>query len=197
MLTGPPAVALTILFGATALYCALDWSRARGSSSRVTAGLIDANHVVMSVAMIAMIWSPTGRGGSTLQAAVFVLFAAAMAMSMTATNRVGPALHALTNLAMAWMLAAMHLIMPGHGDSGSGGHAGHHGGGSGQTMPMQSADPAPWVVAVTQGLTLACAAGSLFWLWRAARSRGHRYAARHSICHAGMAAGMAAMLALM
>lgn len=193
MLTGPTAVGLTLLFGATALYCAFDWSRARTTSSRAAAGLVDANHVVMSVAMVAMLWWPTGRWGNTLQAIVFVVFAIAIALSTTAAHRVEPALHALMNLAMAWMLGAMHLIMPGHGSSGGGGHAGHHGGGSQNPATTPAADPAPWVEAVTQGAVLACAAMSLFWLWRAVRGP-RRW---HSICHVGMAAGMATMLQLM
>lgn len=204
MFSTPAAGTLTVLFLLTSAYCAVRWSHSTSSGNPAQTRVervVDANQLVMGVAMLAMIWWPFGRVGNTAQAVFFGAFAALLAgwALRARQHRLGLAAHAVCNAAMAWMVGAMHLLMPSGGDAGtssggSGGHAGHgSGGGMGgmNGMPMTTPD---WVGPVNGVAVAASLAAAGFWLVSLFRDRTDR---AHALCHAGMSLGMAAMLVLM
>jgi hypothetical protein len=167
VLTGAWTVALTVVFAATGLYCV--WRlAARRSQGHET--VVDVSHVLMSPAMLVMLWWPMASTGKWAQIAVFgglaILFFHHLSGSDTVPERAGAMAHAAMSLGMVWMLVAMPLLMSG-----------------GAWTTLLS-----WVAV---GL-LAITAG--WWLNRAARIPGHRVLCS---CHAASCAGMATMLALM
>lgn len=196
MLPTPWDWILTACFVATGIFCLGFWI-ARGDHGRDPSSgpLVDANHALMSVSMIAMIWLPFGQIGSWVQAGAFALLGAGLAaLSVRATpavHGVDGLSHVLLNAAMVWMLLAMPLLM-GTGPSASGGgHHQHHGGGT-EAAHQVSATPG-WVSATNTVAIAISAAVALWWAVRAVRGH-HRL---HALCHLLMGAGMAAMLALM
>ncbi|MGP5099887.1 DUF5134 domain-containing protein, partial [Brachybacterium alimentarium] len=128
------------------------------------------NHLVMSLAMLLMVWRPVGTAGTWMQVAIFALFDILMLIGLpsvrSAAERVGLASHAVLNAAMIWMLLAMPLLM-GHSMGGSAdAHATHHGGGSGDAMEMTPtptwATGANWVTVVLSAVIAAWWLGRLF-----------------------------------
>ncbi|SIT72274.1 DUF5134 domain-containing protein [Microbacterium sp. RU33B] len=198
MLTSPWDLILTALFAATGIWCAIDLiahrPHARSSDGTLTQHtLIDVNHLVMSAAMIVMIWTSVIDAATWAQVIVFAIFALALVpglLAKTATReRVSLAAHVGLNAAMIWMLAAMPLLMAGMemGHDGSSGH--HHGGGS---EMMATATPA-WADVVNLLFVALSAAAAVWWLV-ALFGRRRRL---HDLCYAAMAAGMALMLLVM
>lgn len=199
MIAAPWDVVLTVLFAATFLVCAAHLvrrRRARGPEARGLddAQLVDVNHAVMSVSMIAMAWLPQSDVVLWAQLGLFGIFALALiptiARATSARARIDAGSHVVLDAAMMWMLGAMPLLMAGPmaGGMDGGAHAAHGGAGA-----MLEATPT-WATVVNVGAAAASAAVAAWWLWRAASARGHRI---HAACHAGMAGGMAAMLLLM
>jgi hypothetical protein len=185
MLPGAWTVGLTVFFTASGLYCL--WRVAAGRGRGIEA-LVDVNHVLMSPAMVLMLWWPTFGAGKWVQIAVFtglaLVFFHHLAGVETVTARTGALLHGGMNLGMAWMVAAMPLLMPAMPDmSGMTGHE-HAGAGAG---PLSWTAMLSWVVA---GL-LSIAA--VWWFIRVIRVAGHRILCG---CHGLTCAGMAAMLVL-
>ncbi|MEU4191828.1 DUF5134 domain-containing protein [Kribbella sp. NPDC026611] len=165
MIAGAWAVALTVLFGGTGLYCLLRLvvGRRRGIET-----VVDVNHVVMSPAMLAMVWWPATGVALWALVALFaagaLVFLRHLASSVDVTARAGALMHAAMNFGMVWMLLAMSSLT--------------------QTWTAMLS----WDVVGS----LALAAG--WWGLRAVRSRGHRIACS---CHGLATAGTATMLALM
>lgn len=205
MLTGTWSVILTALFAATGGYALWRWSgavsaRAVRPETDALPGVspdpvIDLNQVLMSAAMVIMIWWPSGPIGSWLQVAVFAVFAVIMALSGRPAgpgvrHRAGSVAHVIMNLAMVWMLAAMPLLMP-RSAGAAGGH--HHGAGGGPIGPAVGQAPL-WAVAVSWLATGVTVAVAVWWAVRAIRSRTERL---HCCCHAAMGVGMAAMIGAM
>ncbi|MFJ6044881.1 DUF5134 domain-containing protein [Brachybacterium paraconglomeratum] len=159
---------------------------------------VHVNHLVMSLAMLLMVWRPVGTAGTWIQVALFALFTVVMLLGLPTVHgvseRVGVVNHVVLNSVMIWMLLAMPLLM-GHAMGGSAdAHAGHHGGGTGDEMAMEMAPAPAWAEAVNWGAVVLSAVITTWWLVRLLRDPGHR---AHSACHLLMAAGMALMLALM
>lgn len=85
MLSPAWSVVLTVVFVVTGVYSFGRWSRAvaRGSvgraGSRSTASTVgqasELNHLVMSVAMLFMVWRPGQTAGTAVQIMIFVVFA--------------------------------------------------------------------------------------------------------------------------
>lgn len=202
---------LTLLFCATGAYALLQLVRlaaapgAEGPGGRV----VELNHLVMSVLMVAMAWWMPGTLGTAVQAIALGLFALALLgyatrRGLARGTRIAMAAHLAGNAAMIWMLVAMPWLM-GHSIAGApaaeGQHAGHGGstaagGASEMAMPMGTPG---WMTAVSLGLAVLLAVAAIGWL-------AHRHRARelragddwsHRICHAAMFGGMAAMLVVM
>ncbi len=206
MFTLPWSPALSAVFVVTGVVCVLHLAQ----SLRAVAGVhvhhdhdvpvgtaVHVDHLVMSLAMLLMIWRPVGTAGTWVQSVVFTAFAALMLVSVSrahdAVQRVDLLGHVVLNAAMVWMLAAMPLLMGQPMSTPSDPHAAHHGG-SMDTMAMQLT-PTPAWAAVANGVVIAISVlVALWWLVRLARDRGHRL---HAGCHLLMGAGMASMLALM
>lgn len=79
--------------------------------------IIEVNHLVMSVAMIFMIWVTVIDAVTWAQVTVFAIFALALLPVLLqqgeAAQRVSLAGHPILNAAMIWMLLAMPLLMAG------------------------------------------------------------------------------------
>lgn len=161
--------------------------------------LVDINHMVMSLAMILMIWVTLGDVAIWVQVVLFGVLGASLLPTLrrgaAPIEKVDVVGHVMLDAAMMWMLAAMPLLMTGMENMGAegGAHADHAGHSAGvMSMPMQTPG---WAEAVNSGFVLLCAAGALWWAWRGATApRHHRL---HLLRHAMMSAGMGLMLVLM
>lgn len=200
MLGAPWDIILTIAFAFTAVVCvgdlALRRSRLRSDGDGLADNdLIDINHGVMSVAMIAMIWWFFPDVVTWAQMLLFAVLALSLvplfARSASASRRLDLGGHIVLDGAMIWMLGAMPLLMAGSVSAGSGGAHAHHGGDD--AVPMLQVTPI-WADVVNLAFIAMSAALAIWWLLRLVTARGHRL---HLLCHAVMAAGMAGMLVLM
>lgn len=197
MIDAPWNIVLTLLFVFTGAVCARELIVRRGRP-RTQAGVsdeavIDITHLVMSAAMILMLWVTVIDAITWAQVALFVIFGLALVPAFRSRRdtaaRISLAGHVLLDAAMIWMLAAMPLLMSDM-PMAAGGHAAHHGG-----MAMAEPTPTPvWADAVNAVFIVLCLAVALWWAVRLVRARGHRL---HACCHLLMAAGMAGMLWLM
>jgi hypothetical protein len=218
MIETPWSVVLTVIFVFIAVICVIHLAHSRrpvpigvdhpghdgadavhadAAHSGPVAAAVHVDHLVMSLAMVLMVWHPVAVVGTWVQVVIFAAFAALMLWGLpalhTAADRIGSVGHVLLNAAMIWMLLAMPLLM-GHPMSGSGDpHAGHHGG-SMDSMPMEMTPTPVWATAVNWAAVVVSAVVALWWLVHLIRDRGHRL---HAVCHLLMGAGMAIMLALM
>ncbi|MCW1250419.1 DUF5134 domain-containing protein [Acaricomes phytoseiuli] len=198
MLTPPWDFILTILFALTGIWCAVDLARhraaLRGSDGAISrTAIIDVNHLVMSAAMILMIWISVVDAATWAQIAIFVIFAIALLVSLSSSEpaeRISTLGHVVLNVAMIWMLAAMPLLMAGTHASG-GESSGHHGGGTASSPPTSTPT---WADIVNLLFVIASAAAAIWWIVRLIRSRGNHL---HDVCYALMGAGMAIMLVVM
>jgi len=210
VIESPWSFVLTAIFLATAVLCALHLAQSRRAPAAMTtesvhdshngpiATAVHVNHLVMSLAMLLMVWRPVGTAGTWIQVALFALFGVVMLLGLPTVHAVGERVavvsHVMLNAAMIWMLLAMPLLM-GHDMGGPvDAHAGHHGGGTGDEMAMEMTPTPAWVEAVNWGAVVLSAVIAVWWLVRLLRDPAHR---AHSACHLLMAAGMALMLALM
>ncbi|GAA4976925.1 DUF5134 domain-containing protein [Pseudonocardia tropica] len=171
----PLAWALTAVFAATAFYALTRWAAAVSERSSAAHRTAELAHLLMSAAMVVMIWTWSGSAGLWTQIVlfgvlgVFFLVTASRGVPCGTSGRVAGAAHALMAAAMVWMLAAMPLIMasPVEAAGGGGVHA-HHGG---DTMDMSgtahAAGPAGWAVAVTVALCAVLLAAAGYWGARA------------------------------
>ena len=199
MLTSPWDLILTVLFSATGLWCAIDLVVHR-AKSRTAEGamtphtLVDINHLVMSVAMILMIWVTVIDVVTWAQVAIFAIFVLALLPSAFARNgvvqRISAIGHVALNAAMIWMLLAMPVLMAGM-TMGEGDSSGHHHGGDVAAMP---ASTPMWAIAVNVLFVSLSAAAAAWWIAALLRRQGRRL---HDACYAGMAIGMSLMLTVM
>jgi hypothetical protein len=173
----------------------------------------------MAMAMAVMAW-PRGADLPTRAPMIFFLVAVVWFAVMTVrtpAHRVANGYHALMMLAMAWMYAAMgglplrrqedpaFTAKPGMDMTGMGGSTGHagHGGHAGHSAGMRSAaDSAAWVGTLNWLCTIGFAAAAVFWIYRfvTARIQPAGDGSDSSVgilCQLAMAAGMAAMFAVM
>lgn len=199
MLPTPWDLVLTALFVVTGLWCAVDLvahrSRSRASDGTLSSHtIVDINHLVMSAAMILMIWVTVIDAATWAQVAIFAIFAIAL-MPGIFRGKTGPARvslvgHVVLNAAMIWMLLAMPLLMAGM-SMGGGDASGHHHGGDGMAMPMSTP---VWADIVNGVFVALSAAAAVWWIIALIRTRGRHL---HELCHVLMGAGMAIMLVVM
>ena len=203
------SLVMTAVFLTTAVLCGLHLAQSArpaaplpGSAAHAAhrgpvATTVHVNHLVMSLAMLLMVWRPVGGAGTWAQVAIFVLFTLLMLVGLPTLQglptRAGLLSHVVLNAAMIWMLLAMPLLM-GHAEHGGADeHAAHHGGAG--TAAAVAAAPVPaWAATVNGAAVVLSALVAVWWLGRLLRERGHRV---HSACHLLMGGGMALMLALM
>jgi hypothetical protein len=191
------SVILTVLFAVTGGYSLWRWGDAvstRGSRTDAEA-VVDLNHVLMSAAMVIMVWWPSGTVGVLIQIAAFGVFAVIMMLHLTAgdrRHRWSSAAHVIMNTAMIWMLAVMPLLMP-HTAGGQHRSGAHHSDSAGPVTTSAAAIPlwAELISWLAVGLLVATA---VWWTIRAIRTSTER---AHFCCHAAMGAGMATMIGAM
>ncbi|MFI7211613.1 DUF5134 domain-containing protein [Micromonospora maritima] len=134
--------ALTVPFVVTGAHClARCWVEGvrRGALRGPTAWLVEAAHLAMSLAMIAMVWVGTGWDRTGVQAALFLLlgggFAARVALGPAVRDTRLELFHeAVMAVAMTWMLLRM-TDHPGH----HGPHQSHPGGGGWESTGLPDA----------------------------------------------------------
>ncbi len=177
------------------------------TASSTTAGpgphtrAVELSHLLMSLAMVAMVWMWGGPGARAVQLVVFTGFTAMFLLLgghawRAARPDAGAAFgyHALMAGSMVWMLAAMST-MTGHSWSGGAG-GGHHdvaGPDVGELVPAVTVAPL-WTVFVTAGLVCGLVAAALAWMRALRRGAGDRAGAT---AHVLTSAGMAVMLLVM
>lgn len=198
MIAAPWDIVLTLVFAATAVCCLVmllrDRRRAGAGVGLSDDAVVDINHLVMSAAMILIVWVVVGDAVTWAQVALFAVLAASLLPALVKARSVGDRVdvigHIVLDAAMIWMLLAMPLLMAGP-SSESGGGGQHHGGSGGVLL---TATPM-WVDVVNVVFIALATATAVWWTGSAIRrSRGHRV---HLLCHALMGAGMALMLVLM
>ncbi|WP_427893411.1 DUF5134 domain-containing protein [Kribbella sp. GL6] len=182
MLPAGPAIALTVVFALSGLYCL--WRVAAGRGQGIET-VVDVNHILMSPAMLLMLWLPSTPGITWLQIALFsalaLVFFRHLAGVEGVTARTGALLHGGMNLGMVWMLAAGTVGMAAM--SGMSGMSG-----------MDHAGQQTWTGLLSWSVVGLLLLSAAWWLARVARAGGHRLLC---CCHALTTGGMAAMLALM
>ncbi|MEQ3554148.1 DUF5134 domain-containing protein [Pseudonocardia nematodicida] len=174
----PLAIALTALFAATGVYALLRWSEAVAAAHPPLRRTSELAHLLMSAAMVVMTWTWFGTTAEWVQILLFGGFAVWFAVIAVqrrrrpATGCPGAPAHALMAAAMAWMVAAMPLIMPMpmEASASAGGHSGHAGHGAGHEGMTHAAGQAGWAVAVTVLLCVALLGAAGFWAARALAS---------------------------
>ena len=197
MLAPTLSIILTVVFTATGGYALY---RLAAQASGTDAGVdrtAELAHLVMSVAMIAMVWGWTGgpaTASGIVQLVVFGLFSVwfltgAVAGSATAAPpspartgcaaaaaRLRAGLHLVAAAAMVWMVGAAPLLMgppaPSGADSGMAGMPGM-GGTATPTPGVEPINPPAWVVSVTVLFALLLVATAALWA-RYALAGAHR-----------------------
>lgn len=173
----PLSVLLTVVFAATGGYSLLRWASLRaGVAGHHGDRVAELSHLVMSAAMIAMVWAYGGPIGNAAQIVLFTVLAGYFLTRLPVgrPTRPGgcpaPGFHLLMCGSMVWMVAAMPLLTGGLAMDSAGGHM--------HDMPMGGADaagqdgqPPPatpaWAVVVTVVLSVALLAAAGYWLRRA------------------------------
>jgi Ca2+/Na+ antiporter len=135
-------------------------------------------HLVMSVAMIAMVW-PIGMGVPTVGSMVFFLLAAVWFLvvvyrvSSDISDRVTNGYNAVMMTAMAWMYAVMRGNLPGQtdqhlADQTVSGSPGMEMGGMDMSAPELSwTPPEPgWITTVNWIAAVGFAVAAVYWLYR-------------------------------
>ena len=208
MIETPWSFALPAIFLATAILCALHLAQTRGAAAApmnpharhesAISTAVHVNHLVMSLAMLLMVWRPVGTAGTWVQVAIFTLFGALMLSGIFAevsvSERISLSRHTSLNVTMIWMLLAMPMLMA-HPRDGSGDvHAAHHGGASADPASIPPVTAPAWASGASWAAIGVSGLVAVWWAVRLLREPGHRV---HAACHLLMAAGMSLMLALM
>ena len=193
----PVALVLAVLVGVAAAYCLARCVVPRWRSGHGVA--VDAWHVAMGVAMVAMLLAPVGSGSATVQAAVFGVAALWCACHLLARNRSGA--HARLGAACAVMAATlMPAVIAAPASAAAGGPAHHHVPGMDMSgMPSVpghegTAMPPTWL-AVLMLVALAAIAGAALRAVRTPAGRG-RTARLGLACEVTMAGAMGYMAVL-
>ncbi|WP_028924986.1 DUF5134 domain-containing protein [Pseudonocardia acaciae] len=222
----PLSALLTVLYAATGGYALLRWAALRAGLAHAHGfygdQVAELSHLVMSLAMLAMVWAYGGPAAEVTQIVAFTVFAGYF-LSRLVSRRQGvtarhacPAaeFHLLMSVTMIWMVAGMPVLMGGAaGPGGSGGgHAGHAGHGGQAEAAVGGAPVAPvpvpwWAVALTVACIGALVVAAAFWAVRAVRHRPVDAPAKRmlaaltprseAVCHLAMSLGMAAMFVTM
>ena len=187
VLTAAWAVALTVVFVATGVYGVVRLGTRRWEGM---GAVVDLNHVVMSVAMVVMVWWPSFVAGRWVQIAVFaglaVVFVQDLVGAESVTARAGALAHAAMNAGMVWMLVAMPALMAAGPGLGMDMPGMHHG--------AVSAGVQAWAAFLTWDVVGVLVLAAAWWTAEVVRSRRHRVLC---CCHGLSCAAMAAMLAVM
>jgi hypothetical protein len=172
------SVVFTVLYAGTGGYALLRWaSLVTGASPRPGDPVAELAHLVMSLAMIGMVWGYAGDTADLVQIVLFGGLGCYFALRLLSRHPgcSSPGGQVLMCAAMVWMVAAMPLLM-GHGSESSPGMADmpgmDMGGGSAAPAPT---GPAPgWAVAVNLLVALALVVAAGGWARRALRSPAPR-----------------------
>ena len=186
----PLSLALTVLFTGTGVYSLLRWASLRaGVAGHHGDQVAELSHLVMSLAMVGMVWAYGGSVADTVQLVVFggfsCYFLARLVLGRLRPGRPGcpaPGFHLLMAASMVWMVAAMPLLMAGMAgmSSGAGGDGmvmdGHvMGGDAGASGPVVTETPG-WALALTVLCCVGLLVGAGYWARQLRPARGARAA---------------------
>jgi hypothetical protein len=182
------SVALTAAFAVSGLYCLWRLASGRGRGMDV---VVDVNHVLMSPAMLLMVWWPSATGPTWVQIVAFsalaLVFFRELSRAREVSARTAALLHGGMNLGMVWMLAVGTSSMSGMPDMpGMAEMPEMHG--------MVHTGAQAWGALLSWPVAGLLALSAGWWFVRVARVPGHRVLC---CCHGLASGGMAAMLALM
>jgi hypothetical protein len=169
----PLSVALTVLFIGTGLYSLLRWASLHtGVAGHHGDRVAELSHLVMSLAMVGMVWGYGGGTADTLQLVAFGGFSCYFLVRLVRSRTGGPAgcpapgFHLLMSASMVWMVAAMPLLMAGGMAAGSGGGMVMDGmvmgGGDSDAGPTATETPG-WALALTVLFCVGLLAGAGYW----------------------------------
>lgn len=179
------SVALTAVFAVSGLYCLWRVASGRGRGMDL---VVDVNHVLMSPAMLLMVWWPSATGSTWVQVVAFsglaLVFFRDLSRSHDVTARTAALLHGGMNLGMVWMLAVGMSSMSGMSDMP----------GMPEMPEMVHTGAQTWGALLSWPVAGLLTLSAGWWFVRALRAPGHRILC---CCHALASGGMAAMLALM
>ena len=183
----PLSLALTVLFTGTGVYSLLRWASLRaGVAGHHGDQVAELSHLVMSLAMVGMVWAYGGSVADTVQLVVFggfsCYFLGRLVLGRLRPGRPGcpaPSFHLLMAASMVWMVAAMPLLMAGM-SPGAGGDGmvmdGHvMGGDAGASTPVVTETPG-WALALTVLCCVGLLVGAGYWVRQLRPSRGARAA---------------------
>ena len=188
----PLSVSFTVLFAATGCYSLLRWASLRAGVARHHGDQVaELSHVVMNVAMIAMVWAWSGPTGNAAQIVVFTVLSGYFVSRLPLWRRPGPrrrsscpapGLHLLMSASMVWMVAAMPLLTGGTATDSGGGMVmdGMTMGGGGSASHDPGAPAPGWAVAVTLALSVALVFAAVFWMRRALAMPAHTVLPAHA-----------------
>src|SRR5882757_8455617 len=174
----PLSVLLTVIFAVTGAYSLLRWASLRADVAGHHGDRVaELSHLVMSVAMIAMVWAYGGPIGNAAQIVLFTVLAGYFLTRLPVGRRgarltgcPAPGFHLLMCASMVWMVAAMPLLMRGMPADSTGGHVHDLPMGGGGSAGQDGQPPAPtptWAVVVTVALSVALLVAAGYWLRRA------------------------------
>ena len=179
------SVALTAVFAVSGLYCLWRVASGRGRGMDL---VVDVNHVLMSPAMLLMVWWPSATGSAWVQIVAFsglaLVFFRELARAEEVPARTAALLHGGMNLGMVWMLAVGMSSMSGMSDMP----------GMAEMPGMVHAGAQTWGALLSWPVAGLLALSAAWWFVRVVRVPGHRILC---CCHGLASGGMAAMLALM
>lgn len=182
---------LTIVFVLTGAYALGRWALLASGATRDGDRLAELTHLLMSVAMVAMVWGLSGGPESAsglLQIVVFTVLGVGFGVSTlrpaTGHARISCGYHLSAAAAMVWMVVAMPVLMgvsAGSSAASGGGHAGHagHGGSDPGAVTVPGAggvDAAPptWALVVNAAVVVVLVLASVWWARQLVRSRAFR-----------------------
>ncbi|WP_028936018.1 DUF5134 domain-containing protein [Pseudonocardia spinosispora] len=167
---------LTVAFLVTGGYALLRWASLRaGVAGHHGDQIAELCHLLMSLAMIGMVYGYAGPVADVVQIVGFGAFALYFLLRWVDGLRAHPSAahgcrgaghHFVMSAAMVWMVAAMPLLMGPMTSGSSGGHAGHagHGGSDmGATMSMPAAPAPTWALGVSWAVIVLLVVGAGFW----------------------------------
>jgi len=185
----PLSLALTVLFTGTGVYSLLRWASLRaGVAGHHGDQVAELSHLVMSLAMVGMVWAYGGSFADTVQLVVFggfsCYFLARLVLGRLRPGRPGcpaPGFHLLMAASMVWMVAAMPLLMAGMSSGAGGGMVmdghvmGGHvmGGDAGASGPVVTETPG-WALALTVLCCVGLLVGAGYWARQLRPARGAR-----------------------
>lgn len=176
---------LTVAFVATGGYALVRWASLRaGLAGHAGDQIAELCHLLMSLAMIAMVYGYAGPVADVVQIVAFSGFTVYFLLRWADSRRRstssvhscrGAGHHSFMSAAMVWMVASMPLLMGPMTGSSAGGHAGHAGHSGADMSSTMAGPPAPaptWAIVVSWLVIAGLVISAGYWAAQALRASG-------------------------